>query len=425
MSSAVRTREPLVDFGDLRSHVWKVALWILWLAAAAIGVVGVVERLVFGHAFAGYTSYVPWGMWVAAYIYFIGLSAGAFLLSSMVYVFGVRQLERIAKLALFTALITLVMALLSILFDLGHMERFFFVYTRPQFHSMMAWMVWLYTAYFVLLLTELYVALRRDLMPLTSEQIAGDQQRLRVLGTIGIPLAIAFHGGVGALFGTVAAREYWHTAIFPIIFLAGALVSGGALMTAVVTFFWPERDQRWRDLVSLLGKLVLGLVLFDFLLEFAEYSIPAWYQIGSEYDLISYTLFGPYWYVFWVFHLLLGVVIPVYLLGFRKTPLAQGVGAALVAITFFAIRLNLVIPGQITPELQGLQNAYLDPIGNRLAYIYLPTVLEWQVTIGVVALGVALFYLGYRFLPLVRLTEAETRRSYDGAGPGTIATGQE
>jgi protein NrfD len=425
MSSRVGTRAPLVDLGTLRSHVWKGALWLLWLAAALAGVVGIGRRLAFGHAFAGYTSYIPWGMWVSAYIYFIGLSAGAFLLSSMVYVFGVRQLERIAKLALFTALVTLVMALLSILFDLGHMERFFFVYTRPQFHSMMAWMVWLYTAYFVLLLAELYLALRRDLTPLTSEQVAADQQRLKVLGTIGIPLAIAFHGGVGALFGTVAAREYWHTAIFPIIFLAGALVSGGALMTAVVAFFWPQRDQPWRDLVSLLGKIVLGLVLFDFLLEFAEYSIPAWYQIGSEYDLISYTLFGPYWYVFWVVHLLLGVIVPVYLLGFRKTPVAQGAGAALVAITFFAIRLNLVIPGQITPELQGLQNAYLDPIGNRLAYTYLPTVFEWQVTVGVVALGVALFYLGYRFLPLVRVSEAETRPSFDRAHPGTIATGQE
>jgi protein NrfD len=425
MDNSVGTRAAMVDFGALRSHVWKIALWILWLAAAFVGVAGFAERFAFGHAFAGYTSYVPWGMWVAAYIYFIGLSAGAFLLSSMVYVFGVRQLELIAKLALFTALITLVMALLSILFDIGHMERFFFVYTRPQFHSMMAWMVWLYTAYFVLLLAELYFALRRDLTPLTSEQIAADQQRLRVLGTIGIPLAIAFHGGVGALFGTVAAREYWHTAIFPIIFLAGALVSGGALMTAVVAFFWPERDQRWRDLVNLLGKIVLGLVLFDFLLEFAEYSIPAWYQIGSEYDLISYTLFGPYWYVFWVFHLLLGVIIPVYLLGFRKTPVAQGVGAALVAITFFAIRLNLVIPGQITPELQGLQNAYLDPIGNRLTYTYVPTVLEWQVTVGVVALGVALFYLGYRFLPLVRLSEADARQALDVGDRGTTATGQE
>jgi protein NrfD len=425
MRIAMGMREPLVDMHDLRAHKWKIAVWAVWIVAALIGLAGVIERFAYGHALAGYTSYVPWGMWVAAYIYFIGLSAGAFLLSSMVYVFGVKQLERIARLSLFVAVITLVMALLSIVFDLGHMERFFFVYIRPQFHSMMAWMVWLYTAYFILLMAELFFALRRDLQPLAPEQVAKDQRTLRILGTIGIPLAIAFHGGVGALFGTVAAREYWHTAIFPIIFLVGALVSGGALMMAVVAFVWPERDQRWRDLMALLSKLVLGLVLFDFLLEFAEYSIPAWYQIGGEYNLITYTLFGPYWYVFWIFHLLLGVIIPVYLLGWRKEPLWQGIGAALVAITFFAIRLNLVIPGLITPELQGLQQAYLDPIGNRLSYTYFPTFFEWQVTIGVVALGVALFYLGYRYLPLVQPAPVETSASGDTPISGAAPAGQE
>jgi protein NrfD len=382
--------------------LWKVLLWALWIAAALFGAIGVIERFIDGHSLTAYSSYIPWGMWVAAYIYFIGLSAGAFLLSSLVYVFGVQRLERIAKLALYVAIVTLIMALLSILFDLGHMERFYEVYIRPQFHSMMAWMVWLYTAYFVLLLAELFFAMRPGMKQMTARQRTRNKRILTVLGTIGVPLAIAFHGGVGALFGTVAAREYWHTAIYPIIFLTGALVSGGALMMFLVAFFWPQRDQGWRDLLSLLSKIVIGLILFDFLLEWAEYSIPAWYQIGPEYNLITYTLFGPYWYVFWIIHLLLGVIVPIALLAFGRSPWLKGLAAGLVALTFFAIRLNLVIPGLITPELQGLQSAYLDPIGNRLSYVYTPSLFEWQVTIGVVALGVALFYLGYTFLPLAR-----------------------
>jgi len=400
MATADRTLSHTVNH---RIHgSWSILLWLLWAAVAVFGAIGVVQRVVDGERLAAYSSYIPWGMWVAAYIYFIGLSAGAFLLSSMVYVFGVHQLERIAKLSLFTAAITLIMALISILFDLGHMERFYEVFTRPQFHSMMAWMVWLYTAYFVVLLAELFVAVRADRPELSPEQRARSQWRLRILGTVGVPLAIAFHGGVGALFGTVVAREYWHTALFPILFLVGALVSGGAAMTFIVAMFWPERDQGWRDVMSLLSKLVVGLVLFDFLLEWAEYSIPAWYQVGSEFNLIHDILFGPYWYVFWIIHLLFGVVIPVALLGFSRRPLLQGLGAGLVAVTFFAIRLDLVIPGLVTPELQGLQTAYSDVIGNRLTYVYTPSLFEWQVTAGVVALGVALFYIGFRYLPLTR-----------------------
>lgn len=127
----------------MQQRAIKVTAASLWAVLAVFGGVGIVERVLHGHALAGYGSYIPWGMWVSAYIFFIGLSAGAFLLSSLVYVFGMHKLERIAKLALFVAIITLGMALVTIWFDLGHFERFFYVFLRPQFHSMMAWMVWL------------------------------------------------------------------------------------------------------------------------------------------------------------------------------------------------------------------------------------------------------------------------------------------
>ena len=376
-------------------------LWAIWALLALLGGIGLIERLFLGHRLAAYTSYVPWGMWVAAYIFFIGLSAGAFLLSSLVYVFGVHKLERIAKLALFVAATTLVMSLLTIWFDLGHMERNYEVFTRPHFHSMMAWMVWLYSAYFALLLGELYYALRRDMKSLSAEAIREDDRKLKRLATIGIPLAIAFHGGVGALFGTVSARPFWNSPIYPIMFLVGALLSGGALMTFIVASFWPDKDEAWLDLLQFLGKIVLGFLLFDLLLEWAEFSIPLWYGVGPEASLVKYVLFGPFWYVYWVVHILLGVAVPIYLLAAKRDAKSINLASALVAVTFFAIRLNLVIPGLVTPELKGLENAYVDPIGNHLSYHYVPSFFEWQILMGVVALGIAIFYLGRRHLPLV------------------------
>ena len=378
---------------------WLYVFAVAWLALAVFGLVGIVQRFLLGAQPTAYSSYIPWGLWVAAYIYFGGLSAGAFLVSSLAYVFGIRRLAPIGPIALYTAAVTLVLALLSVLFDLGHMERFWEVFARPQFHSMMAWMVWLYTAYFVVLLAQLVIVLRARASRSDVASQARDRARLRVIGSVGVVIAIGFEGGVGALFGTVVAREYWNTAISPIIFLTGALASGAALMTAIVVVLPLKRDVAWRDLVAYLSRAVIWLVLLDLVLEFAEYSIPAWYQVGSEYNLITYVLFGPYWYVFWIAHVLFGVVIPVALLT-RRNPLAQGIGAALVAITFFAVRLNMVIPGLISPELQGLEHAYLDPIGNRLVYSYLPSLFEWQVTAGIVAFGIAVFVLGYRFLQI-------------------------
>lgn len=380
----------------------KIFFWVIWILMALLGGNGVIERLTMGHRLAAYTSYVPWGMWVAAYIFFIGLSAGAFLLSSLVYVFGVHKLERIAKLSLFVAATTLVMSLLTIWFDLGHMERNYEVFTRPHFHSMMAWMVWLYSAYFALLLGELYYALRRDLKELSADAVRDDDRKLKRLATIGIPLAIAFHGGVGALFGTVTARPFWNSPIYPIIFLVGALLSGGALMTFIVAALWPEKDEAWEDLLRFLGKIVLGFLLFDLLLDWADYSIPLWYGVGPEATIVKYVLFGPFWYVYWIVHLLFGVTIPAYLLSRKQDAKSIGIASVLVAVTFFAIRLNLVIPGLVTPELRGLEHAYIDPIGGHLSYHYVPSFFEWQVLMGVVALGMALFYLGQKYLPLMQ-----------------------
>lgn len=397
----------------------KCVLWVLWLAAAVLGAAGIWNRFVNGHADANYGSYIIWGLWVSAYIYYIGLSAGAFLLSSLIYVAGLAKFERIGRLALLVAVITLCMALLSIFFDLGRVERAWKVMTRPNFSSMMSWMVWLYSAYFLLLLSELWFALRPALgrwaasrgwrgrigrsvgrtdRPLSGDQEADARRWLRWLGTFGVPLAITFHGGVGALLGTVSARSYWHTPLMPILFLVGALVSGGALMTFTVAAFWPHRDAAWRETVRLLGRIVLGLVLLDLMLEWAEISIPMWYGVGHEATLVKRVLFGEYWYAFWIFHVLLGTVVPILLIVLRgRSPFAVGLAGLLVAGSFLAVRLNMVVPGLVDPNLRELETAFSD---RRLVFHYLPSFFEWQVTFGMVAMGCALFYLGNRLLPI-------------------------
>lgn len=401
------------------SKIGKLVLVIGWIILVFLGGAGIVERVLHGHHSAAYGSYVVWGLWVSAYIYFIGLSAGAFLLSSLIYVFGVTRLERIGKLSLFVAVITLFMALISIWLDLGRMERFYRVFTSPNFGSMMTWMVWLYTLYFILLLIELWLVLRPELAaivheksmrgllarllafaqgPLSSVQQIQGRSLLKKCAIAGVPLAILFHGGVGALFGTVSARPFWHNSIAPILFLTGALVSGGGLMTFVMAAFWPNRDSLHRQIVSLLGRVVLGLLLLDIMLEWAEFSIPMWYGVGHEYFLLSRVLFGEFWYVFWVFHIGLGTVVPaILLIGKKDSPWAVGLAGLLIAITFMAVRLNIVIPGLIEPQLQGLQTAFVD---KRLVFAYVPSFFEWQVTFGIAAVGIAIFYLGFHWLPL-------------------------
>ena len=394
---------------------------VIWAALLVVGLQGLYDRLAFVSLRTDLGSWIPWGLWVASYIWFIGLSAGAFLLSTLVYVFGMKQLERVAPLALFVALVTLIMALLMIAFDVGHMGRLIEVWYRGNPHSMMAWMGWLYISYFVLLVIETYFVLRGALVlrrarpgltgvvarlltggrsaPLTETEVRRDRRVVMIFGGIGIPLAFAFHGGVGALFATVDARDVWHTGLYPVLFLSGAFFSGGALFTGLVAFFWPNRDDAWRTTVRLLGRVTLGLLLLEALFEWADLSVPMWYGVGQEVGELHYMMAGPFWWVFWIVQIGLGLALPALLLFFgSRSPRIIGTAGLLAATAFLGARLNLVLPGLNTPELTNLQLSYHD---GRLLYHYAPTWSEWELVLFIIALGIALYTIGVRVLPVL------------------------
>ncbi|HWP62059.1 MAG TPA: NrfD/PsrC family molybdoenzyme membrane anchor subunit [Candidatus Binatia bacterium] len=418
---------------------------LFWLAGI-LGLVplglGLYLRLTTGHELANYGSLVPWGLWVAQYIYFIGLSAGAFLLSSLVYVFGVHRFEPIGRLAVFTAIVSLVLALFTIWMDIGHLERFWHVFVYPNFGSPMAWMIWLYTTYFTLLIIEFWLLMRRDLVVARSlpgwrgrlagllalrsrdtsdEGLARDMRIVKVLAALGVPLAIMFHGGVGALFGVLASRPYWHSGLYPVIFLVSALASGGALLTLASAIF-QEGWRAHRQMIIDLGRVVLGLLVLDGLLQFSELLVGLYGRERGFMASLELALFGPYWWVFWVIQVGVGFVLPVLLLAspLRRDPRWVTAAAAAVVLGFVGVRLNIVIPGLSAEEIAGLARAVDDP---RLDPNYFPSAFEWLISAGVGGLGLILFGLGEVFLPLSHhLPVPERARRLDlAAGPTPVS----
>ncbi len=394
--------------------------WGLTIIALIIGLISLFDRITTGHTNANYGSYIPWGLWVAGYIYLIGLSAGAFLMSALVYVFNVKSLEKVGKIALLTALSTLVAAMLSIWFDLGHMSRVWRMIIHTNFGSVMGWMAWLYGLYFILLLFEFWYALRLDFVKSSSEPglkgklcefltfgnkdvsvnaVENDKKKLKLLGSIGIPLAVAFHGSVGAIFGAVGARPYWNSGLTPIIFLIGALLSGGALL-AFVIYNWGTgkgKDEH-NNVMKIIGKIILGLLAFDVLLEYAEITVGLWSSVPSEAASLKLILFGHFWWVFWFVHVGLGILIPALLLIFGlNKPKNIAIAGLLIAVTFLSVRLNIVLPGLAVPELEGLKRAFTGP---GLNFNYFPSLMEWGIFVFTISIGALIFLLGNKFLPI-------------------------
>ena len=130
------------------------------------------------------------------------------------YVFGMKRFEPIGRLAAFTAIVTLLLALPTIGLDIEHIERFWHVLVFVKPTSPMAWMIWLYTVYLTLLIVEFWFLMRRDLVVTagtpgwrgriarvlslggrdeSDSSWARDMRVVRVAATVGVPLAIVFH----------------------------------------------------------------------------------------------------------------------------------------------------------------------------------------------------------------------------------------
>ncbi len=68
---------------------WTIVLWIAWIILIVAGLIGVVQRLIYGHLAAGYGSYVPWGLWIGLYFLGIGISGGSFIVGALGFILEV------------------------------------------------------------------------------------------------------------------------------------------------------------------------------------------------------------------------------------------------------------------------------------------------------------------------------------------------
>jgi len=396
-----------------RFKIWITALIISMIAGGG----AILYRTIEGLSVTNLSSFVPWGAWVAFYIFFVGLSAGAFLLSTLIFVFGMEQYERVGRYALFTALICMVVALMFILLDLGRMDRAFNAMAYWNVMSILSWEVRFYLIYMVLLATELWFAMRIDLIKLAKEKSGGlksklanlirlgsddtsdlsakkDHRWMKILGIIGIPIAIiGVHGGTGTLFAAVVAQPYWNTPLFPIIFVVSALVSGTALLIAMYVI---QRKVRGKSVdVTMIKGLALLMIFFlaiDLVLEFYEFLVAGLSMKPDKTAVLDVMFTGPMAWSFWGVQLFLGAVIPIYLvLSKRTNQSVKGltIAAILVVIGIIGVRFNIVVPTQIVQSMKGL------PAGS-----YFPNWVEWLSAVGVVAMGLLLYSLGAKFLPL-------------------------
>lgn len=314
------------------------------------GVVLGVHALIAGHEHTfGVSREVPWGILIAAYVFFVVTSTGLCIVSSLGHVFGLENFNPIAKRAVFMSIITILAGFLVIAFEIENTWRMpVGNVVGANLTSNIWWMGTLYGAYLLFMICE-FLMLQKN------------QHRLATgFGLAGLLSGIVAHSNLGAVFGLLNGREFWHGPYMPIYFIASAAMSGCVAIiffTIIAHKFnsWQLNTSTKDSLagVSRLAALFMAIIVF-----FTSWKLIAGItgHPPGKYAAMETLISGPYATNFWVGEVALGMLIPFCIImavkGKNITALFWASISALIGIFF--MRYDLVIVGQLIPHFHGM-----------------------------------------------------------------------
>ena len=364
-------------------------VWIAFLLALiALAVPAALLALPPGWEVVGTTPTVEWGLLIVGYVFFAITTSGLCLASSLGTVFGIERFRPLEKRHAILALLCLITAFGIIALDLHYPVRMVLgAVLVPSPTSPMWWMGLFYGAYLCVLMVEVWSMFTDH--P-TIHQAAC---------TTAACLAIAAPATLGAVFGVLVARPFWHGPFTPILMVASAFLSGTALLGIV--FYAVVRlrltgAERAASLAipAIRTLLTIGLVIVSVLV---TRQLIAGLVDGRPafMDATLALLLGPLALEFWVVRVGLGLAVPLILVALPATRTATGtfVAALLAIIGVFVDRMTFVLAGQIGPTtVSGVVSA---PWAE-----YTPTLVEIGIIVGATAFVALGYTLAERYLDL-------------------------
>jgi molybdopterin-containing oxidoreductase family membrane subunit len=354
---------------------------------AALGLAAGLHSMYAGHEHTfGVTRDVPWGLLIAAYVFFVVSSTGLCLVSSIGHVFGVEAFKPIAKRSVFMAIVTIVAGFFVIGFEIENPWRMpIYNMLSPNPTSNIWWMGTLYGAYLFFMVVEF------ALLQMEKHKAAG------MLGLMGVISGIAAHSNLGAVFGLLGGREFWHGPYMPIYFITSAMMSG----CAAVIFFHclGYRANGWKMSEKLESSLMstakLGATLIAVIMFFTTWKMISGIsgQPPGKYEAMMALVSGPYAINFWLGEVMLGMVIPfAMILAARAKNIPVLFWSSISGIVgIFFMRYDLVVVGQIVPWYSELGVVDMPEL-----LTYTPSLHEIVITAGAMGLCVMGFFMGER-----------------------------
>jgi Ni/Fe-hydrogenase subunit HybB-like protein len=393
-------------------------------------------------------EYIYWAIQIVMYPLMTGLVAGAFVLSSLYHVFGIKQLKGIARFALVFSFALLPAAMLPLVLHLQHPVRGIGVLMTPHFTSAIAAFGIVFSTYFAIVASELWFLYRKHfveqslflkqksrrtikeklfygtyrVLTLGSYDIGQDAQNkdkkaIKILAGVGIPVALFLHGYAGFIFGSVKANALWMTPLMPVIFIMSAIVSGIALsmLTYIVTMEIKKLLARRRQsrthsaerredimgaelsVIKMTSRYLLFFLVFAISLELLDLIFRG-YTATKSWDVLRSVIYGKDFTNIFILQYGIGNLVPLILFLIPRLTIRRTIiGVVLVLFGVFMMRWNVVIGGQaFSLTFAGYMRYVLPIIPHSVE-----TLKEGLVgALGVFIFPFILFYFYTRIMPI-------------------------
>lgn len=377
--------------------------WLILLAAGLVfGLVSGFLIFTKGLVVTNLSDLVPWGLWITVDLSSIALAGGAFFLSALVYIVGIKSLKPIAKLAVFTGILCYSAAMMTLLLDIGRPDRFWHSLVYWNVHSMLWEVTMCIVLYFNVLLMEVFPMITThkffDRLPRVRALAEFLHRGAPLLAFLGLFFSMLHQSSLGATYGVVIARPIWFRPTMPLIFIASAISAGPALsIAAALIVHWLRGYEIVpRDVLYKTAKIVGATLLILLYIRFWDIWAGNYGYVPLRSEATAMLTGGSMSMMFWSWEIILGIALPAALLLWSASARSTAglfIGSGMAVIGLVVNRWNTTMVGFLTPLTTAPALTY------PLVPAYTPAWTEWGAVVGIVS-GVLLgFTLGIRYLP--------------------------
>jgi molybdopterin-containing oxidoreductase family membrane subunit len=395
----------LLSRGVTRAPLRVFALWLLpWALLFAAGLYAAYLCLYLGLNQTNLDNRFAFGLWIFLDLAIIALGAGAFFTGFLVYILKREKLKDIIYSAVVVGLICYSGAVVILMIDVGQPLRAWFTFWHPNVHSMLTEVTFCITCYLLVLLIEYIPVLLKNRR---LRRIPGflvfefNLHKLMVaFAVVGTFLSFFHQGSLGGLYGVLQGRPFafregfaiWPSTFF--LFILSAIAAGPSFLILVNSLVsWITRKRLIRKevydlLARISGWLLVVYVLFKSVdtLVWINHTAPTVGFLG--YEFYAQKPFGTW--ILLAEILLLGLLPAIMLLSRRRRNKRWLLSAA--ALACIGIAFNRFV--------MTIQTLALPTLPSDQLLLYWPSWQEIGSFLAVIAYGVILFSLSYRYLPL-------------------------